>query len=68
MKVFTNFLGANAGKRSVPAFYRGHVTEKSTELGSLYKKDILEFHDTKGNILKRPVVWANAEELVDVIS
>ena len=36
-------------------------------LKHFYKKEIVSFHDTKGNKLKSPVVWADAYELVDAV-
>ena len=67
MNLVTNFLRAHGGKKSVQAYYREHMIDQGKILQHLYKKEIVSFHDTKGNELKRPVVWADAHELVDAV-
>lgn len=68
MKRITNFLRTSVGKKSVPAYYSKHMTEKSTALKDVYKVSKLEFECEKslGKQI-RSVVYANAEELLDTV-
>lgn len=68
MEKFTNFLRSTVGKKSVPPYYRRHVSQKAKCLESLYKSDSLEFEIEKSEDKQlRPVVWADAEELLDAV-
>lgn len=68
MKKLTNFLRSNAGRKSVPVDYQKHVSEKSNILEIFYKDAIYEFDVTGSEKRqKRPVVWADAEELLQFI-
>lgn len=68
MKKITNYLRSNVGKMSVLRNYREHMSEQSSLLKSVYKTGIYEF-DCEGATDKqyRPVVYANAEELLDEV-
>lgn len=68
MKKLTNFLRSAAGKRSVPTYYAKHASEKSKTLEDVYKEGIFDFDtDNTTGKEKRPVVWADAEELLEAI-
>lgn len=70
MKKVTNFLRSNAGKHSVPAYYNTtHVNENSKKLENVYQSGIFEFEvGQKTNVKeKRPVVWADSEELLQAV-
>lgn len=69
MKKVTNFLRSNAGKQSVPAFYNTKHVENSRKLEHLYKEGVFDFDIGKNKMEKekRPVVWADAEELLNAI-
>lgn len=66
MKKLTNFLRCNVGRKSVPPFYEKHLSENSNALENIYKEGIDEF-DTKNGKEKMPVVWADAEELLEAV-
>lgn len=69
MEKFTNFPRVNGGKKSVPAYYRNHASQISKSLESIYKSEYFEFEVEKSEDKQlRPVVWADAEELLDEIS
>ena len=67
MKTFANFLRVHAGKKSVPSHYRDHVTTSGKHLADVYKKEVIQFENKEGKPLLRPVVWADATELLDVV-
>lgn len=70
MKTMTNFIRSFAGRKSVPKNFKGHMEEKSHVLDSVYKKGIFKFETTKdkNDVLEdRPVVYANATELLETI-
>lgn len=68
MRKLTNFIRCNAGKRSVPSNYREHASEKSKILEDLYQCGEFDFDTTKGGPKqKRPVVWADANDLLGTI-
>ena len=65
METLTNFIRSCAGKKSVPSNYRLHASAKVKALSSFYKKSIYKFEiNGKSSQENRPVVWADAEELV----
>lgn len=67
MKKITNFLRSNAGKKSVPSFYRNHASDHLKQLKNIYKNDVHEFDAEKKFKEKRPVVWADATELLEAV-
>ena len=67
MKKVATWLRNHAGRKSVAPFYREHMSAQSKKLGSIYKKDVLPFSNSKGDKVMRPVVWADASELVEVV-
>ncbi|CAH0558605.1 unnamed protein product [Brassicogethes aeneus] len=67
MRILTNFLRSNAGKKSVPKNYRNSVKEKSQILQSIYQSGTYEFEIDHGRKEKRPAIWADAEELVNMV-
>lgn len=68
MKKFTNFIRANVGKKAVPVGITKHMSEQSKILKDIYKLDSAEFDIDAGGIKKkRPIVYANASELLDAI-
>ena len=53
----TNFIRSNAGRKSVPAYYRDQAAAKSKLMGDLYHHKVAKF-DVEGKYEKqeRPVV------------
>ena len=66
MKIFANFIRSTVGRKSLPANYSKHMSEKSTILKNLYHTAICEF-ECKDSVEKRPVVFADAEALLDAV-
>ncbi|CAH1107748.1 unnamed protein product [Psylliodes chrysocephalus] len=68
MKQVTNLLRSSAGKKSVPVYFSKHTSERSKLLEEIYHNSMLEF-DIEGSKAKeqRPVIWANASELLDAV-
>lgn len=68
MKKTLNFLRCNVGRKSVPAYYEAQMAKNSKILEDIYKEEVLEF-DVKNCVIKkkRPVIYADAEELLDCI-
>ena len=68
MKKLTNFLRSNAGKNSVPKYYEKHASTNSKLLENLYKQGTFDFDvENKEKKEKRPVVWADVEELLESV-
>ena len=64
----TNFLRCTVGKQSVPTYYSKYISEESKQLQDVYKDGIFEFEtENKAAIEKKPVVWTDAEELLEAI-
>lgn len=68
MKQVTNLLRSSAGKKSVPAYFSKHTSDRSKLLEDVYYNSMLNF-DIEGSKPKeqRPVIWANASELLDAV-
>lgn len=68
MRKLANFIRSTVGRNAVPKGYANHFTQKQRELENVYKSDILLF-DTSTSKEKelRPVVWADATELVEAV-
>lgn len=68
MKKVTNYLRNNAGRSSVLVHYENDLSKKSKTLEHVYHEGYYDF-DVEGDKtkLKRPVVWADAEELLEVV-
>lgn len=68
MKKLNNFLRCTTGKKSVPSNITSHLSKKSKVLEHLYKDGIFEFDVEKvGGKVKRPVIWADAEEILETV-
>ena len=68
MKKITNFVCSTAGRRSIPKNYFQHMSKNSKSLENVYTHDIFDFEiNNKNEKEKRPVIWANAEELLDSV-
>lgn len=68
MKKFTNVIRSVVGRNSVPSHYDKHMSEKSKTLEDIYKKDKFKFQcDGKKEEEMRPVVFSDAEELLDAV-
>lgn len=67
MNQLTNFLRANAGRKSVPAYYDDHLSEKLKLFENIFKSDFCEFDTDKKMKERRPVVWADAAELLEAV-
>ena len=63
----TNFLRSHAGKFSVPKHYKEHMKEKSKLLEDLYRSSQHSFECDGGKQELRPVVYADAQELVKAV-
>lgn len=65
----TNLLRCTVGKKSVPAHIIKHLSDKSKTLDTFYNTGRFEFDTGTDKTSKqiRPVVWANATELLDCI-
>lgn len=68
MKQITNLIRSTTGKKSIPAHYREHVSEQSKLMEHLYHVETCEFVcDDAGKLKTRPVVYGNAEEILDFV-
>lgn len=67
MNKVTNFLRAHAGKNSVPTHYREHMVEQSKLLEDVYHSAKYSFECDGGQQGMRPVVFANAEEIIEAV-
>ena len=68
MKKFLNFLRTSSGKNSVPKNMYQKMSDRGKILKNLYKNDNYDFEVEKSECKeKRPVVWADAEELVEAV-
>lgn len=67
MRKLTNFLRSQVGRSCVEKDYKKHSSTKSKTLESIYKNGDFEFDVGKTTKEKRPVVWADAEELVEKV-
>ncbi|KAJ8683950.1 hypothetical protein QAD02_019742 [Eretmocerus hayati] len=59
-----NFIRCSAGRSSVPINYKQCVAEKSKLLENFYKQGYYEFDTGKDKKGMRPVIYADAEELL----
>lgn len=66
MKKFNNFIRSNVGRKAIPAHYEKHMTETSNILDYMYHVVTMNF-DTDIGTEKRPVIWADAQELLECI-
>lgn len=67
MNKVTNFLRAHAGKNSVPTHYREHMVGQSKLLEDVYHSAKYSFECDGGQQGMRPVVFANAEEIIEAV-
>ena len=68
MRKLSHFLRCTAGRSSVPTYYEKHLSEKSKLLFNIYNEKILEFDiENEKKKEKRPVVWADAETLLETV-
>lgn len=68
MKKFVNFLRCGGGKNCVPSYYTNHMSERAKSLQNIYKSGVFEFDVEKNQPkVKRHVVWADAEELLQTV-
>lgn len=63
----TNFLRSAVGKNSVPSHYQDHMSKKSKTLKDIYRKDKFKFECEGKKVDERPVVYADAEELLEAV-
>ena len=67
MKKIANFMSCSARKKSIPSHYSKHLSEHCKSLSDIYNEQWLEF-DAEGDKKEiRPVVWADAETLLDAV-
>ncbi|CAH0560139.1 unnamed protein product [Brassicogethes aeneus] len=68
MKNLSHFIRDNMGRKAVPAYYSVEVSKRAKLLAELYHHDVLDF-DVEKCLVKqrRPVVWGNAEEILQNI-
>ena len=72
MRKITNFIRCKVGRKSIPLRYAKHVSDKSKILSDVYKHEVHYFDcesssNKEKEKLLRPVVYADAEELLDAI-
>ena len=67
MKKLVNFIRSSAGRNSVPTNYNQHMYEKSNMVENIYTEGLYAFQADKEAIENRPVVYANATELLDIL-
>lgn len=68
MKKVTRFLRVHAGKNSVPKNYREHFSFKSKIFEKVYNCSSCDFEVENSKLKEsRPVIWADAENLLNVI-
>lgn len=69
MRKLSTFVRSQTGWKSVLTNYHCHVSEKINSFEEVYKSsDTFEFEtSTSKTKEKRPVVWANASELVEAV-
>lgn len=66
MKKLVNFIRSNVGRKSVPSNYNHSMQEKQKSMETIYQETFSNF-ETKEGIIKRPVVYANASELLEFV-
>lgn len=67
MRKITNFIRTSAGRQSVPANYVEHMRSRSNKMSHIYKDGIYEFEIESNKIENRPVIYANATEILKYI-
>lgn len=67
MRKLTNFLRSHVGRNCIEKGYKEHIPEKSSTLEEIYKHGEFQFDTEKSKKEKRPVVWADAQELVNKV-
>ena len=68
MKQVTTLIRYNVGRNAVPSNYVEYMSKNSKLMNHLYHLDELYFDtDSTEGKEKRPIVWANAEELLDYV-
>ncbi|KAJ8685864.1 hypothetical protein QAD02_021657 [Eretmocerus hayati] len=67
MNKMTNFIRANAGRNSVPSGYVEHRADNSNRSESFYNGGIFEFETETMKKEKRPVVWAETLDLLEIV-
>lgn len=66
MKKLVNFIRSQVGRKSVPSNYNHPIQEKQKSMNIIYQETFSNF-ETKEGIKKRPIVYANASELLDFV-
>lgn len=65
MRKFDNLIRSHVGRDSIPSHHETHMSEQSNILAEYYKSEEVKFEvDSEGNLEKRTVVYADAEELL----
>lgn len=67
MKKMTSFLRNSAGRKSVPVSYEQNISQKLRTLEDVYMDDVFQFDTGNDQKENRPVIWADAEELLDAV-
>ncbi|XP_043469388.1 uncharacterized protein LOC122503046 [Leptopilina heterotoma] len=65
MRKLTTFVRSQTGRKSVPTNYHCHISEKINSLKEIYKSSNTFEFETSKTKEKRPVIWADASELVE---
>lgn len=68
MKVATNFIRCKAGRNSIPTGHRNEMSSKSKEFEAFYHKDTILLDGYGNTEVSRPIVYADAKELVSAVS
>lgn len=70
MRNLASFIRYSAGRKSIPKNYIQHLSDRSRLLEEIYKIGFSDFEVKKGNTsvrARRPVIYADAEEIVEKI-
>ncbi|CAH0560625.1 unnamed protein product [Brassicogethes aeneus] len=62
----TNFIRSNIGRYAVPKEYLTHISKTAKTLENVYHEGVFKFDvEHKSTKEERPVIWADAQELLD---
>lgn len=68
MEKLATLVRNNAGRSSIKANYRDEISQRGKMLDEYYTHDILKFDVEKSEVKQeRPVVWANAESILNEV-
>ena len=68
MHVVTNFIRCKAGRNSIPTNYKQQLSNSTTEFKNMYKNKTVEFDGYGGTKTSKPMIFADATEIVELVS